>query len=204
MNLLRCILLLQFATTLALGQPSHGSQPSGPPIQPEALVRSLYSEVVARHPIGIPGGTEMKIFAPYLSKALLHRIDLFQACYADWLRQNPDPNTKPPFGLFESGLFSGADDRSELQTFQIERTQSQKDGSLRVYLRLMYADSPGHLRTWRVATIVVREDGHFVIDDVIYLKDKDIPVESRLSGGLSYQCEGSHWVGYDKPQGQSK
>lgn len=195
MNLLRCIFLLQFATTLALGQPAQESGPPSLPNQPEALVRSLYTEVVARHPIGIPQEADMKIFTPYLSKVLLRRIDLFQACYADWLRQNPDPNTKHPFGVFESGLFSGADERSEVQAFQIERTQSQKDGSFRVIVSLTYDDPPGHPQTWRVAAIVVRENGHFVIDDVIYLVDKDIHVESRLSGGLSNQCNGPHWIG---------
>jgi hypothetical protein len=195
MNYLRYIFLLQFATILALGQPIRDSNPPSLPNQPEALVRSLYTEVVARHPIGIPQKAEMKIFAPYLSAALHHRIDLFLGCYADWLRQNPDANTKHPFGVFESGLFSGADERSEVQAFQIERTQSRKDGSFRVYVRLTYDDPPGHPQTWRVAAIVVRENGQFVIDDVVYLVDKDIHVESRLSGGLSNQCNGPHWVG---------
>ena len=192
---LRYMFLLQFATILAFGQPVHDSTRSSLPNQPEALVRSLYTEVVARHPIGVPHEAEMKIFAPYLSTALNHRIDLFLGCYADWLRQNPDPNTKHPFGVFESGLFSGADERSEVQAFQIERTQSRKDGSFRVYVRLTYDDPPGRPQTWRVAAIVVRENGHFVIDDVIYLVDKDIHVESRLSGGLSNQCNGPHWIG---------
>jgi hypothetical protein len=195
MNLLRCIFLLQFAMTLALGQAAQESGLPNLPNQPEALVRSLYTEVVARHPIGIPQEADMKIFTPYLSKVLLHRIDLFQACYADWLRQNPDPNTKHPFGVFESGLFSGADERSEVQAFQIERTQSRKDGSFRVYVRLTYDDPPGHPQTWRVAVIVVRENGHYFIDDVIYLADKELHVESRLSDGLSNQCKGPHWGG---------
>ena len=204
MNLLRFICFLQFATTLALGQPTQESGLPSLRSQPEALVRSLYTEVVARHPIGIPQEADMKIFTPYLSKVLLHRIDLFQACYADWLRQNPDPNTKHPFGVFESGLFSGADARSEVQAFQIERTQSKEDGSFRVIVSLTYDDPPGHPETWRVATVVVRESGHFVIDDVIYLKDENIHVESRLSAGLSNQCNGPHWVRNSNPQNDVK
>ena len=50
MNCLRCILLLQFATILALGQSARDSKPTSLPNQPEALVRSLYTEVIARHP----------------------------------------------------------------------------------------------------------------------------------------------------------
>jgi len=200
MKFLRCVFLLQLATTLALGQPAHESNSRFLPNHPEALVQSLYTEVVTRHPAGIPQGADMKVFAPYLSKSLLQRVDLFLACYADWLRQNPDPNTKPPFGVFESGIFSGSNERTEPRTFHVEKAQAQKDGSFRVYVSLAYEDPPGHSQTWRVAAIVVLENGHFVVDDVIYLKDKETHVQSRLSGGLSYQCDGARWVGYGDRQ----
>ena len=80
MKLLRCFLFLQFSTVLALGQTAHHGNSPGLPNQPEALVRSLYRQVVARHPHDIPQGADMKIFAPYLSKALLHKIDIAKAC----------------------------------------------------------------------------------------------------------------------------
>ncbi len=64
MNLLRCIIVLELATALGLGQAGQPSQPSGLSKQPETLVRNLYKEVVARHPRGIPEGADMKIFAP--------------------------------------------------------------------------------------------------------------------------------------------
>lgn len=195
MNLLQCILFLQFAATLALGQSPHQSKPASLPIEPEALVRSLYTEVVARQPIGIPQGAHLKIFAPYLSKALLHRIDVAVACAADYDRQYPDPNLKPPFAWLEAGLFSGDDERASPRAFQIENTQSEKDGSFRVYVRLTWGAPPERPETWRVAAIVVRENSHLVLDDVIYLKDEGRPVESRLSQYLSYGCDGSHWVG---------
>src|SRR5437867_2618501 len=128
MNLLRFLLLLQLTTPLALGQAAGNSKPASLPNQPEALVRSLYTEVVARHPLGSPGGANIKAFAPYLSKALLHRIDINVASQNDWDRQNPDPNSKPPF--LEFGLFSGDDLRAEPQAFHIERVQAEKDGSI--------------------------------------------------------------------------
>jgi len=90
MTIWRCVILLQFTTTLALGQLARQSNPPSVPNQPEATVRSLYREVIAHHPIGIPESGDMKIFAPYLSKALLHRIDLARACYDDWIRHHPD------------------------------------------------------------------------------------------------------------------
>ena len=196
MNLLRCIILLQFTTTLALGQSAHQSRPLSLPKQPEALVRSLYHEVVAHHPIGIPEGADMKIFAPYLSKTLLHRIDLAVACGKDWDRQFPNPHLKPPFAWLESGLFSGDDEQAEPRAFHIERTQSEKDGSFRVHVRLTWGAPAEKPWIWRVAAIVLRENGHYVLDDIIYLKDDNREVESRLSEYLSAGCDGPRWVGY--------
>jgi hypothetical protein len=141
------------------------------------MVRNLYREVVARHPVGIPGDADMKIFAPYLSKALLHRIDLAIACSEDWDRQQPDLNLKPEIAWLESGLFSGDHERTSPRTYEIERTQQERDGSFRVYVRLTWGPSASPW-IWHVAAIVVRENGHFVIDDVIYLKDKDRTLSS--------------------------
>jgi len=165
------------------------------PNQPEAFVRSLYTQVVARRPVGIPGGEDWKVFAPYLSKALLHRIDSALACGADWDRQFPDPNLKPEIGWLELGLFSGGDDELELRTFQVESTRSEKDGSFRVYVRLTWGYPPERPWTSSVAATVVRENGRVVIDEVTYLKDKPEDTEWRLSDGLSSGCDGPRWVG---------
>ncbi|MGA2633885.1 MAG: hypothetical protein ABSF16_06590 [Terracidiphilus sp.] len=171
MNLSRCILFLQFATALVIGQAVGNGKPAGVPNQPEALVRSLYTQVVVRHTLGVPEGEDMKIFAPYLSKALLHKMDLAIACVDDWHRQNPEPHLKPELGWLELGPFSGDNERASPQTFHIERTQLEKDGSLRVYVRLTrpYPNVPPSI--WRVAAVVARENGGFVVDDVMYLKD---------------------------------
>jgi hypothetical protein len=48
----------------------------------------------------------MKVFAPYLSKALPHKFDLSDACVKDWQRQNTDLSAKPSIGLIENGIFS--------------------------------------------------------------------------------------------------
>lgn len=204
MNLFLSILLLHFSTTLALAQSAPQPTTASLPNQPEALVRSLYTEVVARHPIGIPADVNMKGFAPYLSKALIHRIDVAVACAADYDRQYPDPNLKPPFVWLEAGLFSGDDERAEPRAFDIERAQSEKGGSFRLYVRLTWGAPPGDHEIWHVAVIVLREDGHFVVDDVIYLKDEGRPVESRLSEYLSAGCDGPRWVGRDKQGDDSK
>jgi hypothetical protein len=193
MNYLRSIVFLLFATAWALGQPAHQTQASPPPDQPELLVRNLYHEVVVRHPSGLLYGADMKIFAPYLSKTLLHRIELTRACGDDWARQNQGRILKAPFSWPESGLFSGGDEKTSPGDFQIEKTQAEKDRTFRVDVRLTYrpTDGPG---AWRV-TAIVREDGHFAVDDVIYLTDRPRDVEGRLSEVLSQGCDGPRWVG---------
>jgi hypothetical protein len=79
----------QLAAILFLGPLSNGANVSD---QPEALVRGLYTEVLASHPIGIPGNADLKILTPYLSKTLVHRIDVAITCAGDYDRQFPDPN----------------------------------------------------------------------------------------------------------------
>jgi len=148
MKLCRLMLALQLVASSAVGQfngsPQKGTGhvPAGAERPPDALVRELYREVVARHPVGIPGDADMKIFALYLSKALLHRIDLAIACSADEARQHPDPNLKPEIAWLESGLFSGDDERTSPRAFHIERTQREKNGSFRVYVRLTWGSPP--------------------------------------------------------------
>ena len=192
MNRLLCLLFLQLATAWVQGQSTR--LPSLPK-QPDALVRGLYTQVVARHPVGIPNGVDKKIFTPYLSDSLLHKIDLATACSRDWVRQNQGQILKAPFGWAESGLFSGANERTDPLTFQIERTELEKDGSFLVYVRLGGGAPPDKPWTWEVAVRVVKKNEYPVVDDVIYLKDKDQDFEYRLSDSLMYGCDGPRWVG---------
>ena len=203
MTLLQCMFLLQFATALAVGQVARQTEPASVPKQAEAMVRGLYREVVARHPVGIPADSDMKIFAPYLSKALLHRIDLAIACSKDEARQQPDPHLKPAIAWLEAGLFSGDDEQASPRTFHIEGAQPQKDGSFRVTVRLTWG-APASPWIWRVAPIVVRENDRFVVDDVIYLKDENRDVDSRLSEYLSAGCDGPRWVGHGDQRNDPK
>ena len=194
---LRYIILLQFSAMVALGQGAHQSDRSLL-AQPSAPVRSLYGQVVVHHPLGIPKGVDMKPFAPYLSKSLLYKIDVALACENDYYRQRQNPTEKPEIEWLEFGLFTGGNEKAEPRLFHIERTQSEKDGSSRVNVRLTWG-APSKPWIWRVAAIVVQEDRHFVIDDVIFLKDDEtLDVESRLSEILTAGCNGSHWIGYSK------
>lgn len=193
MSFLRSVALLQILAAILIGQAV--SKPLAAQAGAEALVRDLYKQVLTRHPIGIPDRTEMEIFAPYLSKNLLHRIEVARACGNDWGRKHPNPDLKPPFAWLESGLFSGDDEQAEPQSFQIERAESEKDGAFRVYVRLTWEEPPARAWRWRVAVIVIRENARFRVNDVIYLKDQTRATESRLSEYLSAGCNGPRWVG---------
>jgi hypothetical protein len=160
-----------------------------------ALVSSLYEQVVVLHPLGIPYGANKKVFAPYLSKALLHKFYVNKQCFADWRRRNPDPSLKPPIGMIEDGIFSGGDERAAPNSFHIERIEPGKDGSSRAYVRLAWDDPSNKPFIWHVAVIVLLENGRPVVDDVLYLKEKKGDVESSLSKSLSSGCRGTHWVG---------
>jgi hypothetical protein len=195
MNIARYVGLLLFAMS---GQAELQSQQANPPSQAETQVREVYQQVVSRPVAGIPNLERMKSFAPYLSKSLLYRIAQARACGDDWYRLNPNGDIKPPFAWLEFGLFSGANDRTGPRTFEIEKTQLVKDVFFRVYVRLTGGIPPEKPWIWRVALIVLQEDGHSVIDDVIYLKDKDVNTEWSLSDVLARGCDGSRWVGYSK------
>lgn len=182
----RCILLLPLLTVSACGQAAQG-KPSVPAAQAEAIVASFYKEVVAHQPIAEMG--DPKVFGPYLSKALLHRFDDNTACFADWYRKNPGTTDKPPFGQLEMGVYSGSSERSHPQTFHVEKTESREDGSSRVTVKLTYSE-PTFKLLWHVAVVVVRENDRPVVDDVIYVKDKDYPYGGRLSEVLLAECKG--------------
>jgi hypothetical protein len=102
---------------------------------PEVLVRSLYQQVVTLHPGGLPTGAKLGAVAPYLSKSLLHRIELTRACANDWFKQNNGQMVKAPFAWGEAGLFSGQDERTNPYVYSIRRTEAEKDGSFHVYVR---------------------------------------------------------------------
>lgn len=204
MTIVRCFTCLFLITSLGYSQAPQERSRSDLLSQAEIPVRKLYQQLVSR-PIGaIPTPERMKLISPYLSSSLLRRINQTRACSNEWFRLHPQGNVKPPFAWGEFGLFSGAADRSAPIAFRIEKMEAQDDGSFRAYIGLTEGIPPEKPWTWEVADVVTREGRRYVIDDVIFLRDKDIDTESRLSEILTRGCDGSHWVGLDKQQIQPK
>ena len=196
MSILRCVAFLFLIPLFGHGQSPQEHQRVDLSNQAELPVRRLYQQLVSRPIGGIPTVERMKSLSPYLSDSLLNRITQARACGDDWFRLHPQNDIKAPLAWLEFGLFSGADDRSGPQTFQIEKAKSQEDNSTRVNVRLTEGIPPEKPWSWEIAVIVIRENKRFVIDDVVFLKDKDVDSEGRLSEILQRGCDGSHWVGY--------
>ena len=190
----RYAVFLLLATVGAIGEPPQTAQPANSDNRPETVVRSLYHEVVVRAPSGLLDGSNARIFAPFLSGSLLRKIEVARSCERDWFRQNRGRPVKAPFSWSEAGIFSGPNERTYPGDFHIESTQAEKNGAFRVVVSFTYRpiDGPG---SWRVTDLMVREDGRFVLDEVMFPKDETRDVDLTLSEILSEGCDGSHWVG---------
>lgn len=177
--------------------------------QPDAVVRKLYRQVVARRPLGIPRGGDKAAIWPLLSKGLVRRFEVAQACENDYVRQHAGQDGKPEFAWLELGLFSGANEEAIPAAAVVKRTEPQDHGSFRVYVRLTYKESfetygrppdPANVFHWQVAAIVIPEGGRFVVDDILLFKEDSMEIESRLSNTLTLGCDGPRWVGYGKSE----
>ena len=167
---------------------------------PETVVRELYRQVVARHPLGIPHGEDKTVIWPLLSSGLTHKLEIAEACERDYFEQQKGREGvyKPEFGWLEDGIFSGSNEMAGPTGADVESTDSQKDGSFLVYVRLAYKDPYQPNSTivyhWRVTAIVISEEGRFVVDDVLFFKEGSTDIAGRLSRSFS-GCDGSHWTG---------
>jgi hypothetical protein len=179
---------------------------SGQP--PDVVVRDLYQQIVARRPLGVPTGEEKAALSPFLSKALIQKLDVAQSCEDDYLRQYPDTNLKPEFGWLETNLFSGTNELASPSAATVERTEPMKDGTFRVYVRLTYKDSfetygkpPDPIQTfnWQVAAVVISEAGRYVVNDVLFFEDDSTRIASRLTDSFA-GCDGPRWVGINESQ----
>jgi hypothetical protein len=165
--------------------------------QPDAVVRKLYHEIVARRPLGIPKGADRSAIWPFLSSHLTNKLEIAQACETDYIHQHPGNDHKPEFGWLESGLFSGENEEALPAEAIVERTEPQKDGSFLVFVKLAFrgpagAESPYY---WQVAAKVISQGGQFRVDDILLFKDDSTAVVSRRLSESFAGCNGSQWIG---------
>jgi len=187
----------------------------------ETVVTNLYKRVIFLKPLGLPQGKELEAIRPSLSQDLLARIRVAGECEKDYFRQYPDPDPKdpnayilkPPFAWMETGLFSGGNEQADPFWFGVRRSESQKDGSYEVRVKLKRwpepdkyprARGPMYDWTWEVVVFVIRDGNHLAVNDIYYPQvypDNGEPryptVEKlRLSQLLGEGCKDGKWVGY--------
>lgn len=158
---------------------------------PEDLATKFCTVYLKQGAFGVLEGRARRELKPFLSKRLLQQADDLRACQADWFRQQPKGSTdKPP--MVDCCLLSGIADGPP-NRFSIARTEKLPDGRHRVVIN--YAiENPGEVIRWRDALIITKENGRYVIDDIVYDVDADPPRdESRLSAGYD-GCRGRKWV----------
>lgn len=197
-------LLLQFCVISLFGPAVGKAQSDRITSQPDAIVQSLYRQVIARHPLGIPSGENWKVFTPFLSRDLISRITVARSCQNDWVRQNHGKIIKEPFAWGETGFFSGGEELSEPSSFQVQKTEADQDGSFRVSVKLTESPPNDTPWSWDVVVHMKMQERRLVIDDVVFLKGDDVPAEYRLSEILVEGCDGSHWIGYNKERPKPK
>jgi hypothetical protein len=169
-------------------------------------VEKLYSEIVARHPIGIPTGEKMTAIRPFLSKRLVEQLQTSRACQEDYSRQRRTTGTDVDPAWLKWGIFSGDGKRALPTYWTVDRKEPQENGSFVVFVWLEYDHTilghkprptsgyPPDLE-WRVAAKVIAEDGQFVVDDVRMFDGLSTDGPFRLLSDLFAGCDGSHWTG---------
>ncbi len=140
---------------------------------------------------GLLEGDARVTMAPYLSRRLLRLLDETTSCQQDWIRRQPkDDDQEPPFG--ECCLFSSSSEGLPT-SFKIGSSERMPDGRIRVVIHyeLKPAGNGDPIR-WRDAVVVTRENGRYVIDDVVYDLDHEPALLSTSSAAV---CRGGKWIG---------
>ena len=141
------------------------------PAKPSATVEQFYTKYLEVHKSGgLPTQQELTTIRTFLSKRLYALLIDALTYQAEWRKSHPDkPATggappvryKPPFvdGEYFASNFEG------LRRFSIITTTPLSDGRWRVVVHFWYeAGSQG----WEDSVVVIREDGRYVIDDVVF------------------------------------
>jgi len=123
---------------------------------PQATVERFYTTYIAHKPAGLPSGKDLTRLRPFLSAKLAAAIDAANVYSKEYARKNPDD--KPPFvdGDYFASLFEGP---SSFKT-----AAAVQDGNAwKVPVRFKYENVH-----WTDTVVVTRENGKYVIDDVIF------------------------------------
>lgn len=164
----RLTLALSALMFVAIGTGTVGN--CSPVITPQDTVEQFYTKYIEVHKSGgLPTQQELATMRTFLSKRLYALLSDALKYQAEWTKSHPDePATggappvryKPPFvdGEYFASNFEG------VRRFSIITTTPLNDDRWHVVVHFWYeAGSQG----WEDSVVVIREDGRYIIDDVI-------------------------------------
>ena len=169
-----CVLVLAACTGSA---PSRASAVCAGVDAPEGVVCRFYQVYLGTRPVGLPTPEQERLLAPYLTTALLSRIDEARGYREGFEAQHPDE--KPPFvdGTLFTSLFEGAD------RFEIVRSEPTANGGAVVTVRFGYDD----VKPWEDAVVVTRDGTRYAIDDIVFAGVGEFNPAGRLTEVLSWR-----------------
>ena len=141
---------------------------------PSAVVEDFYTAYIANRPAGLPEGAALDHLRPFLSARLETLIDDALAFQKEFIRTHP-ADEKPPFvdGDHFTSLFEGP---ASFKVLGAERT------NVRVRFRLENTE-------WEDVVVVTRENGRYVIDDIVFGGAGEFNPGGRLSETLRSRAE---------------
>jgi hypothetical protein len=188
-----------------------------PAVGATSVVHRFYATVIKHHPIGIPTGAAKDALWPLLSRRLVRRLDLLQACEDDYFRRNqrllnPEPRAgdpyppailKPAIGWLEYGLFSGGNENALPAEISVRGVDAVGRDTFRVRVQFTYRDTfetygrpPDESNTfqWPGVVVVVRAQNGYRIDDYLPVDAESGKTSTPLSEDFP-ECKSGRWVG---------
>lgn len=143
-----------------------------------AVVHQFYETYIKLNPPGLPTAAQQKALSPYLSHRLLGLMDAARAYSEQAAKAHPDE--KPPFvdGCLFASLFEGP------KSFTVGAAVAEGQGSkVKVHFK---ADQDV---AWDDEVVVIKENGRYVIDDVVLSGIGQFNPPGRLSTNLESRGE---------------
>jgi uncharacterized protein DUF3828 len=140
---------------------------------PQSLVDEFYRTYIPHKPLGLASGKQLARLKPFLSTKLIASINDALAYQKDYEKKNP--GDMPPFieGDFFSSLFEGP------SSFKSGAAVAEGD-SWNVPVHFKYENVQ-----WDDVVVVKKENGRYVIDDVIFGGAGEFNPKGRLSERLA-------------------
>ena len=140
-----------------------------------------------------------RALAPFMTRRFRRILEEAAACQTDWERQQPKGSTdKPPF--VDCCLFASSPEGIP-SAFAIGDVEALPDGRQRVRVEYTWVDPPREGAAaapetfrWTDAFLVALEDGAYLVDDFVFMRD--VPDTPPLVLSQSFEgCQGPRWTG---------